>query len=63
MKRCPICGKELTLADYETYYDAEREDISYYIICSNCDYNELECLERARDLSCSIKEAYEDIMY
>lgn len=22
-----------------------------------------ECVERARDLSCSIKEAYEDIMY
>ena len=63
MKKCPICDKVLTLDDYETYYDYEREDISYYIICSNCGYDENECLERARDLSCSIKEAYEDIMY
>ena len=40
--KCPNCGKELTLEDYETYYDNEKEDTSYYIICSDCGYDETE---------------------
>lgn len=39
---CPNCGKTLTYCDYETYYDEEYEDTSYYILCSSCGYNELE---------------------
>ena len=39
---CPNCGKTLTYRDYETYYDEEHEDTSYYILCSSCGYNELE---------------------
>ena len=38
--KCPECGKELTLDDYETFYDDECEDTSYYIICSECGYSE-----------------------
>lgn len=38
--KCPKCGKELTIDDYETYYDTEVEDTSYYILCSECGYNE-----------------------
>lgn len=34
--------KTLTYCDYETYYDEEYEDTSYYILCSSCWYNELE---------------------
>lgn len=37
---CPQCGKKLDLSDYETYFDEEREDTSYYIICSECGYDE-----------------------
>ena len=38
--KCPNCGKELNLEDYETYYNEEYEDTSYYIICSKCGYVE-----------------------
>ena len=34
--------KELTYEDYETYYDEENEDTSYYILCSDCGYDESE---------------------
>lgn len=37
--KCPICGKILTVNDYETYYDEETEDTAYYIVC-NCGYEE-----------------------
>ena len=40
--KCPKCGKELTYEDYETYYDEENEDTSYYILCSDCGYDESE---------------------
>lgn len=40
MKKCPKCGKVLTMDDYETYYDYECEDTSYFIFCSKCGYNE-----------------------
>ena len=40
MRKCKNCGKELTLGDYETYYDEESEDTSYYVICSSCGYEE-----------------------
>ena len=38
--KCPNCGKELTIADYETYYNIETEDTAYYIICSECGYED-----------------------
>ena len=40
MEKCPECGKKLTIADYETYYDEENDDTSYYIWCSDCGYRE-----------------------
>ena len=40
--KCLKCGKELTYEDYETYYDEENEDTSYYILCSDCGYDESE---------------------
>ena len=40
MEKCPDCGKVLTYEDYETYYDDEYDDTSYYILCSNCGYRE-----------------------
>lgn len=40
MRKCPKCGKVLTMDDYETYYDYECEDTSYFIFCSKCGYNE-----------------------
>lgn len=43
--KCPKCGKELTYEDYETYYDEENEDTSYYILCSDCGYDEMEEVE------------------
>lgn len=38
--KCPNCNKELELKDFETYYNEEIEDTSYYIICSECGYEE-----------------------
>ena len=38
--KCPKCGKELTIDDYETYYDDYYGDTSCYIVCSECGFDE-----------------------
>ena len=42
MKKCPKCGKVLTTADYDMYYDTEIEDSVLFIYCSVCEYDESE---------------------
>lgn len=42
MDRCPCCGKELKIEDYDTYYDPEVEDTCYYTLCSKCGYDSRE---------------------
>lgn len=37
---CPQCGKELTIDDYETSYDPYEGDTYYYIVCSECGFDE-----------------------